>query len=98
MAGANECQGLKIAVAAFLTISVILAVVSFFLYSAYTSAQARLALVTSQNQELIRGQRMLQAQNADLKLQVIKLPEPRTKQDARARTNAPEARGGHHIP
>jgi len=33
MASANESQGLKIAVAAFLTLSVILAVTSYFLYS-----------------------------------------------------------------
>ena len=34
MASANESQGLKIAVAAFITLSVILAVACYFLYSA----------------------------------------------------------------
>ncbi len=41
MAGANESQGLKIAVAAFITLSVILAVACYFLYSAYNAAEAR---------------------------------------------------------
>ena len=41
MAEANESRGLKIAVAALVTISVILAVACFFLYSAYTAADAR---------------------------------------------------------
>ena len=39
----NESQGLKIAVAAFITLTVILAVTSYFLYSSVQSAQARLA-------------------------------------------------------
>ena len=40
MAAANESQGLKIAVAAFVTLTVILAVTSYFLYSAYSRAEA----------------------------------------------------------
>jgi hypothetical protein len=40
-APANESQGLKIAVAAFITLSVILTVTSYFLYSAYSSAELR---------------------------------------------------------
>jgi hypothetical protein len=40
MAAANESQGLKIAVAAFVTLSVILAVTSYFAYSAYTKSEA----------------------------------------------------------
>jgi hypothetical protein len=43
MAVANESQGLKIAVAAFISLSVILAVACYFLYSAYTMAEARRA-------------------------------------------------------
>ncbi len=39
----NESQGLKIAVAAFITLTVILAVTSYFLYSSVQNAQARLA-------------------------------------------------------
>jgi hypothetical protein len=42
MAAANESQGLKIAVASFVTLSVILAVTSYFLYSGYSQAEARL--------------------------------------------------------
>jgi hypothetical protein len=41
MAAANESQGLKIAVASFIALSVILTVTSYFLYSAYSSADAR---------------------------------------------------------
>jgi hypothetical protein len=41
MPESNELQGLKIAVAALITISVILAVSCYFLYSAYTQAEAR---------------------------------------------------------
>jgi chromosome segregation ATPase len=42
MAADNESQGLKIAVAAFVSLTVILAVTSYFLYSNVASAQARL--------------------------------------------------------
>ncbi len=42
MAAANESQGLKIAVAAFIALTVILTVTSYFLYSAYASADAKL--------------------------------------------------------
>ena len=42
MAAANESQGLKIAVAAFVTLAVILAVTSYFLYSAYSRSEALL--------------------------------------------------------
>ncbi len=44
MAAANESQGLKIAVAAFITLTVILAVTSYFLYTNGASAEARLAV------------------------------------------------------
>jgi len=49
MAEANESQGLKIAVAAFLMLSVILAVACYFLYSAYTSADARRVAAETKN-------------------------------------------------
>src|SRR5262249_55296687 len=49
MAAASESQGLKIAVAAFIALTVILTVTSYFLYSAYSSADARM---TSANEEL----------------------------------------------
>jgi hypothetical protein len=41
MAAANESQGLKIAVAAFIALTVILLVTSYFLYSAYAQADAQ---------------------------------------------------------
>jgi hypothetical protein len=41
MAEAHESRGLKIAVAALVTLSVILAVACYFLYNAYTVAEAR---------------------------------------------------------
>ncbi len=41
MAAANESQGLKIALVAFISLSVILTVACYFLYSAYTTADAR---------------------------------------------------------
>jgi hypothetical protein len=42
MAEANGSQGLKIALAVFITLTVILAVTSYFLYSNASVAQARL--------------------------------------------------------
>jgi hypothetical protein len=42
MAAANESQGLKIAVAAFIALTVILLVTSYFLYTAYASADAKM--------------------------------------------------------
>src|ERR1700688_3710429 len=42
MAAANDSQGLKIAVAAFITFTVILGVTSYFLYSSVANAQAKL--------------------------------------------------------
>ena len=44
MAAANESQGLKIAVAAFIALTVILTVTSYFLYSAYSAADAKLTV------------------------------------------------------
>jgi len=43
MAAANESQGLKIAVAAFVSLSVILAVTSYFMYSNYSQAAVKAA-------------------------------------------------------
>ncbi len=48
MAAANESQGLKIAVAAFIALTVILTVTSYFLYSAYSTAEARLQSANEQ--------------------------------------------------
>jgi hypothetical protein len=43
MAAANESQGLKIAVAAFVTLTVVLAVATYLAYSSYSEASAKLA-------------------------------------------------------
>ena len=51
MAAANESQGLKIAVAAFIALTVILTVTSYFLYSAYSSAEARLQSANEEAQQ-----------------------------------------------
>ena len=45
----NESQGLKIAVAVFIALSVILAVTSYFLYSNGSVAEARLAQANEKN-------------------------------------------------
>src|SRR4029078_5670499 len=42
MAAASESQGLKIAVAAFVSLTVILAVTSYFLYSSYSQTDVKL--------------------------------------------------------
>jgi hypothetical protein len=55
MAAANESQGLKIAVAAFISLTVILAVSSYFLYSDLASAQARLEVAQDAQNHLRRA-------------------------------------------
>ena len=52
MAAANESQGLKIAVAAFITLTVILLVSSYFLYTAYAAADAQ---KTAANEEATKA-------------------------------------------
>ena len=49
MSAPNEFVGLKIAVAAFISLSVILAVACYFLYSAYTTAEARRVAAETRN-------------------------------------------------
>jgi hypothetical protein len=49
MASDKELQGLQIAVAALLSLSVILAVACYFLYSAYAEADARRAAAETRN-------------------------------------------------
>ncbi len=77
MTANNESQGLKIAVAAFLTTSVILAVALYFVYSAYTSAEARLDAALTENKQLIKTQSLLQTQYDEVKRQMGKAPESR---------------------
>jgi hypothetical protein len=79
MTAANESPGLKIAVAAFLTISVILFVALYFLYSAYSAAEARLDAALTQNKQLNDSQRLLQTHYYELQKKVSKLSESHSK-------------------
>jgi hypothetical protein len=56
MAAASESQGLKIAVAAFITLTVILTVTSYFLYSNGASAEAKLASEQAAHNDTKKGQ------------------------------------------
>ena len=69
-AASNESQGLKIAVAAFIALSVILSVASYFLYSAYASADAKLISNTEELNKAKSVQHELQNQFDDLKSKV----------------------------
>jgi len=51
MAAANESQGLKIAVAAFVSLSVILAVTSYFMYSNYSQESVRASDADTKSKE-----------------------------------------------
>ena len=51
MAAANDSQGLKIAVASFVSLSVILAVTSYFMYSNYSAESAKAAEAASKASE-----------------------------------------------
>ncbi|MGB0068960.1 MAG: hypothetical protein WBQ11_12990, partial [Isosphaeraceae bacterium] len=55
MAAASESQGLKIAVAAFVTLTVALAVTSYFLYSAYSRSESQLE---SERDRLTKAQKV----------------------------------------
>lgn len=52
MAAANESQGLKIAVAVFVTLAVVLAVTTYFGFSNYSQSEAKLAKAESEKQGL----------------------------------------------
>src|SRR5262249_25631440 len=67
MAASNDSQGLKIAVAVFIALSVILAVTSYFLYSNGSAAEARLATQTEKTNNAEKAQRIQQAQIEDLR-------------------------------
>ena len=75
MAADNDSPGLKIAVAAFLSLSVILSVSLYFLYSTYVAAQSRLDSALSENQRLIKARGLLQAEYDQLKKQVATVSE-----------------------
>lgn len=67
MAAANESQGLKIAVAAFVSLTVILSVTSYFLYSAYDKAEARRAKAAEDANTAKKAQGEFQNQRDELK-------------------------------
>jgi hypothetical protein len=67
MAAANESQGLKIAVATFIALTVILTVTSYFLYSNYSQAEARLASATEQLAEKTKASSLAINQYEDVR-------------------------------
>jgi hypothetical protein len=67
MAAPNESQGLKIAVAVFIALSVILAVTSYFLYSNGAQAEARLAKAEEDKSKLQKAQNLQQTQIEELR-------------------------------
>lgn len=67
MAAANESQGLKIAVAVFVTLTVILAVTTYFGFDSYSKADAKRAEAESKSSQLTTAQNTLQSQLTDLK-------------------------------
>jgi hypothetical protein len=69
-AASNESQGLKIAVAAFIALSVILSVTCYFLYSAYSSADAKLTSNTEELNKAKTVQRELQNQYDEIRTKV----------------------------
>lgn len=67
MAASNDSQGLKIAVAVFIALSVILAVTSYFLYSNGSVAEAKLQQANEKIATLSKGQSEQLTQIEDLK-------------------------------
>jgi hypothetical protein len=67
MAAANESQGLKIAVVTFIVLTVILTVTSYFLYSAYSAADARLNSANEQLSEKSKASSLALNQYEDVR-------------------------------
>jgi len=70
MAASNDSQGLKIAVAAFVSLTVILAVVSYFLYSNYDQASAKLAAAQTDLQTKTKAASDILTQYEELRKQI----------------------------
>jgi len=70
MAAANESQGLKIAVAAFVSLTVILAVTSYFLYSNYAQTAEKLVAETGKAAQAAKAQNDILTQYEELKKQI----------------------------
>jgi hypothetical protein len=79
MAAPDESTGLKIAVGALVTLSVILSVALFFLYSAYSSAQARLDSALHEIKQLSMSQSLLRTQYDELKKEMSQPADSRPK-------------------
>jgi hypothetical protein len=79
MAAPGESTGLRIAVAVFVTLSVILSITAFFLYHAYSADHFQLAQALHENTLLRQSQKVLQTQYDELKAQMSKPSESRPK-------------------
>jgi len=66
----NDSQGLKIAVAAFVSLTVVLAVTSYFLYSSYSSTDARLTAETKKASDADKAARDALNQYEELRKQI----------------------------
>jgi hypothetical protein len=84
MAAANESQGLKIAVAAFVTLTVVLAVTTYFGYSGYSQASEQLANEKSEKNKADATARTAVQDWNDLKKEYgyEKLEDPQAVRDA----------------
>src|SRR5262245_2577793 len=67
MATASESQGLKIAVASFIALTVILTVGFYFLYASMSSAEARLASEQEAHNTTKKGQSLALTQYGDMR-------------------------------
>jgi len=70
MATANESQGLKIAVASFIALTVILLVTSYFLYANYASADAKGASAAEAESKAKAAQGVVLKQYEDMRLKI----------------------------
>jgi len=70
MAAANESQGLKIAVAAFVSLTVILAVASYFLYSNYDQTYQKLLAESAKTSAAQKAQSDMLTQYDEMKKQI----------------------------
>src|SRR3954469_7026352 len=69
-ASSNDSQGLKIAVAAFVSLSVILAVTAYFLYSNYSQADAARAKAEADKQTAQTAQNLALTQYEELQKRI----------------------------
>jgi hypothetical protein len=70
MSAANESQGLKIAVSAFITLTVLLAATSYFLYASIATAEARLEVERDARQLAKRAATLAVSQYDEMRARV----------------------------